>query len=513
MHCCDGYEGTIECEEADKSGKPLLLTIQSFEHSASCRPPKRRIQRPKQPGKQRFKASVASAKRRRVASEQIQNAEIPTSRLGSISFVFERCRIPAEAVPFNMAHANRLENTRRLSLDDMVRLGFGGDELGWPRVIADQGQAEQLLPVEDLLRRCLSKLGLSKKTDPTFGGRLFHGGIESEKPSKEAMFLWFCNVLGRQYQRSPSLIMNIPMTGGNGSLEYRELWNDTLRFEAANTSTIFFLYDRGDNRAELERADANLTPRHALVHAHHDEDLGIFTVRTLQPLTPSKTSPHRTPGKLWIFYPPSQLAAFAGHDQDTAWCLANLEHGVFLVQCDGESIIIPPYLPHIVFTLETCYLAGSMVPTHDGRFIDRRLEGGFLCDAIIGGPKDDPWMLHRRLRDDLEDALQSFESDVVNIARLWRAAQQATVRYFVECPELWEEIVGVWMKHIRQDVKLCPFCVLDGARLAGSAKRHLDLHVVKVGGRKRARLEAGGAKRVVKAKKTKRRGLVLRDSE
>ncbi|GAB7359016.1 hypothetical protein MBLNU230_g5089t1 [Neophaeotheca triangularis] len=416
-----------------------------------------------------------------------------------------------------MTDAAGLRNFVHLSRPEVEQSGFGTEGLYWPRTLPDLGQDAQLLPVEDLLQRCLARLASTKKTDPTLGGRLFQNGIESEKPSKRDMFKWVCNVLGRRHQQHPPLIMNIPMTGKQGNFASSELWGNTSDFEASNAEAISTWYDH-DDKAEIERADANLTPRYSLVQAHHDEDLGIFTLRTLQPVGPvssSNNNPHRTPGKLWIFWPPSQLPAFANHDQDTAYCLHNLHHGVFILQADGETMLVPPYLPHVVFTLETCYLAGSTVQTHDGRFLDRRLQGGFICDAVIGGPKDDPWQLHRRLRDDLEDALSNPEIDVGVIALLWRNSQTEIVEHFVECPELWEEMRGIWQECIRKDVKACPFCLLKGfggsALLAGPAKRHVDLHIVRVEVKGRGIVRGAGRRKKAGGGKKRTRDMMEED--
>jgi hypothetical protein len=105
-------------------------------------------------------------------------------------------------------------------------------------------------------------------------------------------------------------------------------------------------------------ADANITPRGTRTEVHHDSEHHISTAVGLK-------SRGRRPLKLWLLWPSTELRHLASCYSDTKAALACMNHGSFLVQMPGESVVVPPNSPHAVFALDSCYLYGHIFSTEN----------------------------------------------------------------------------------------------------------------------------------------------------
>lgn len=109
----------------------------------------------------------------------------------------------------------------------------------------------------------------------------------------------------------------------------------------------------GDNsleRWDVEGDSMNITPRGVVTEIHYDTLPHCSGAEAL-------TTEHTGPLKLWLIYPSTEVARF-GYIGDTEQGVGQLEHGAFLVQMPGERVCVPPYSPHAVLTLNTCYIYG-----------------------------------------------------------------------------------------------------------------------------------------------------------
>jgi hypothetical protein len=67
--------------------------------------------------------------------------------------------------------------------------------------------------------------------------------------------------------------------------------------------------------------------------------------------------------KLWLIWPPTKENLFVlqnmyGRDNRALRCCKNLKGGVFVVQKTGQTLLLPPYIPHATFSLGGSIICG-----------------------------------------------------------------------------------------------------------------------------------------------------------
>jgi len=125
------------------------------------------------------------------------------------------------------------------------------------------------------------------------------------------------------------------------------------------------------------KPNANITPRGTRTEVHHDSKHHISTTFGL-------ASRKSRPLKLWLLWPFPELRHLLTCYGDTKAALTRMDHGSFLVQMPGESVLVPPNSPHAVVALETCYLYGHTVATNSWAY-----EPSAVLVEIRAGDLDD----------------------------------------------------------------------------------------------------------------------------
>ncbi|KAK0769891.1 hypothetical protein LTR59_016776, partial [Friedmanniomyces endolithicus] len=119
-------------------------------------------------------------------------------------------------------------------------------------------------------------------------------------------------------------------------------------FELANQRRICDTYNTDEASVTLHGCDANILPKLAPVDLHHDFTGGICTARAIQP----RGSPPGRVVKLWFFWPHSNTTYLPNHysHRDKAF-FQHLRDGMFMVQLDGETMLVPLGVLHCTFTV------------------------------------------------------------------------------------------------------------------------------------------------------------------
>lgn len=95
--------------------------------------------------------------------------------------------------------------------------------------------------------------------------------------------------------------------------------------------------------------NANITPRLVSTEVHHDTWPHISTTMGF----------HRNddqPVKLWLLWPSTEMNHLCGYYGNTNAAIGSADHGAFLVQMSGESIITRANPPNAVLSLNSCYI-------------------------------------------------------------------------------------------------------------------------------------------------------------
>jgi len=144
-------------------------------------------------------------------------------------------------------------------------------------------------------------------------------------------------------------VLNMPMgfVRTEAKREYHKVAEDALREHLPDLSAHGF---------QQNQAEANITPRGTRTEVHHDSLHSVSVAVGLK-------SHLGRPLKLWLLWPSTELRHLASCYSDTRAALACMDHGSFLVQMPGESVIVPPNSPHAVFALDSCYLYGHTFST------------------------------------------------------------------------------------------------------------------------------------------------------
>ncbi|KAK3614704.1 hypothetical protein LTR56_027076 [Elasticomyces elasticus] len=122
-------------------------------------------------------------------------------------------------------------------------------------------------------------------------------------------------------------------------------------------------YNTHEASITLYGCDVNILPKLAPVDLHYDLTGGICTSRAIQP----RGTPPGKAVKLWFFCPHSNTIFLPRYySQRDLGVFQDLRDGVFTVQLEGETMLIPLGALHCTLTLSPSLLIGSQVSFHDG---------------------------------------------------------------------------------------------------------------------------------------------------
>lgn len=211
-------------------------------------------------------------------------------------------------------------------------------------------------------------------------------------------------------------------------------------------------------------ANANITPRGTRTEVHHDSQHHISTAIGLK-------SRKDRPLKLWLLWPSTELRRLASCYGDTRAALASMDHGSFLVQMPGESIIVPPNSPHAVVALESCYLYGHTFSTERWAYEPSTV----LVDIKVGDPADEACRARiNQLRLGLCSTDRLRQACVDQFIETW-PLEAAVFRR--EC-ESFEHLVSLWADDAR-DHGSCAWCAAAGepGHTESDSREHARAHL------------------------------------
>ncbi|KAH7016660.1 hypothetical protein B0J12DRAFT_688755 [Macrophomina phaseolina] len=221
---------------------------------------------------------------------------------------------------------------------------------------------------------------------------------------------------------------------------------------------------------------ANVTPTNLCIDLHHDLSLGFNTLFG--------------PPKLWILYPPnphnlSVLGACYGTTNRLIHCFRELNNGILVEQKHGETLVLPPYILHATFTVQTNILLGWELEVVE--FFPKRLTHlPFDVNhrrAELSTPQErDSFVIS--VLEHLQSALETSTAQGLDeLVNAW-VAQKPKVLPLLE-GRTWNEAVTRWKngwsakRHSVNIVRVCPLCsvqdILD-ADLASHLASHQESH-------------------------------------
>jgi hypothetical protein len=253
-------------------------------------------------------------------------------------------------------------------------------------------------------------------------------------------------------------VLNMPMgfIAADVRQKYRQHAADAIRQHLPELGAHGFFQNH---------ANGNIAPRGTRKEVHHDSYHHISTAFGL-------ASRKDRPLKLWFLWPSTELRYLASCYSDTKAALACMDHGSFLVQMPGESVIVPPNSPHAVVALESCYLYGHTFSTEHRAYEPSTIP----VNIRTGNPADEAC---RSRIDQLYLGLRSNaklrQACVDQFIETW-ALEAATFRRH---SGLFEQLVAVWAADAQHQGS-CAWCAATGeSELSTSdsrehARAHLD---------------------------------------
>lgn len=231
------------------------------------------------------------------------------------------------------------------------------------------------------------------------------------------------------------------------------------RYSAQASSTAEATFGEGQV-IELPTSELNLTPRHTVASLHHDSMLGVNTAIGFQ-----RSGRHAV--KLWVLWPSTELYRIAGKVGNSNAAIHRLEHGSFLVQMTGETVVVPPNAPHIVFTLNSSYIYGcqySAKGAWDPPSLAVDIESGqsgaltLRIDALERGLRDDKWR----------------DTYIANFQETWALDGP----YILGKPAQLKKMAKVWADDARLR-ESCVLCLASGVRSFGKedVRQHAVAHL------------------------------------
>jgi hypothetical protein len=253
-------------------------------------------------------------------------------------------------------------------------------------------------------------------------------------------------------------VLNMPMdfVRTEAKREYHQFAEDALREHLPDLSAHGF---------QQNRAEANITPRGTRTEVHHDSEHSVslavgFKSRSGRPL------------KLWLLWPSTELRHLASCYSDTKAALDCMDHGSFLVQMPGESVIVPPNSPHAVFTLDSCYLYGHTFSTEHWAYEPSSV----FVNMRVGDSADEACRARvTQSRLGLRGSAEVRRAHVGQFLETWASEKGC----FEKHKGLLEELVAIWA-YDRDDRGSCALCDAVGEResLGQSSEEHARAHLV-----------------------------------
>lgn len=376
-------------------------------------------------GEQVAGGNLARHKRRRHGhAPSSQPSPTPLEHCERIGDVLLACGLDSKQLgDWNIDELNKLPNIRR------YRPTPRRHHTHW-RVVADE-ELNVLPSLEDLLVDIAYR---ARRNGGMFAGTEVWRENDHIQFTPTEWVTWTKRILeGEQVQ---TRVLNMPMglmIAADRRLEYRRRAAEVI------TRHISHLEAHGFRQ---NQASANVTPRGTRTEVHHDSEPHISTVFGL-------ASRKSRPMKLWLLWPSTELRHLATCYGDTKAAVTRMDHGSFLVQMAGESVVVPPNSPHAVVALEPCYLYGHVFSTDSLAF-----EPSSVLVDIRTGDSDDKacWERVNQLR----LGLRSGEFRQVYI-------DQFIETWAIEAPvvhgqrDQFEHMVALWEEDTR-DTGSCLVC-------------------------------------------------------
>ena len=223
-------------------------------------------------------------------------------------------------------------------------------------------------------------------------------------------------------------------------------------------------------------------PRGAIAEIHHDSSPGISTAYALR-----NEGENAEPVKLWLIYPHHQIGPLGTYqarrdDEPEAHrnCLGQLSEGGFWLQLHGESLYMPPWVPHLTLTLRNSYLVGQQFNVPAGLWLDREMCGLWVeCQSDIDRAKNGEPQL--RLLKSMKKVFATRPPSEEEV-RAWQHNVDYLKKTFGLCAKRSKQIrnlaVSAWAPHT-QSPQECIMCYeLDCSEASHlSGLKHTEYHL------------------------------------
>ncbi|KAK5738233.1 hypothetical protein LTR17_006110 [Elasticomyces elasticus] len=234
-----------------------------------------------------------------------------------------------------------------------------------------------------------------------------------------------------------------------------------------NTDAVRRAMNVPKHRLRFETVEMNIVSGLGEIALCHDNVSSISTAISIDSScrrrdTTLADNPTRLLLKIWICFPHSQIDKLAARYDDPLDTFGSMEHGILILQYDGDTVIMPPYTPHYVFTVNTCYLAGQAFQLRDCPFFPWALSGGI--NASVAAENAEGPILRilegfgEEMRGHLRKIRKNKRGELVPLARTWMARRESLRGLFGADPRsLWRRITQIWEDHMTR-LDFCPFC-------------------------------------------------------
>ncbi|KAK3614802.1 hypothetical protein LTR56_026985 [Elasticomyces elasticus] len=361
-------------------------------------------------------------------------AKTPVEKLGKVSEVLRVLGLKEIDVPWPVEALDALPNGREHH--DLRR--FGGSKGDIPQIL-NTTQHEKLPLGIDLAWKLTEVLNC----DEDVTGSFFHVDV--------------CSTSSVSAVSAKRFIMDI--TAGSDFRDTPVKWLNVLMkpilqgsdFQLGIQHRICELYNTDEATITLYDCDANILPKLAPVDLHHDLTGGICTARAIQP----RGFPPGTAVKLWFFWPHSNTIVLPRYySQRDTGVFQDLRDGIFIVQLEGETMLIPLGVLHCTLTLSPSLLIGSQFSFHDGFWLDRQLTS-FRSELAADTDSTKRCTPHVALSHAVAQGLDNRLPNAVTV-RCWLKCEAELRAAFDACSEHWQCIREGWRPYVKG--KDCLFC-------------------------------------------------------
>ncbi|KAL2356356.1 hypothetical protein BJ546DRAFT_600607 [Cryomyces antarcticus] len=246
---------------------------------------------------------------------------------------------------------------------------------------------------------------------------------------------------------------------------------------------------------------ANITPRSTLVDLHHDEGYGVETLYG--------------GAKLWVVYPPTEenlsvMASLYGKKKRFMSNHDRFHGGLFIEQKAGETILLPPYCVHLVFTLESSILCGFEI--YAAEHFPLRICGLATDLALLEQQQPDV----RKRRKDVQEHLGRWHRGLEHALGCEEAVQRRVIMAWVRHEEVVQQHISassgsattihkLWQQYLsKTNIQTCPGCPVhtEGTLATHMERTHLSLLQEDSVQKRQAGEDSGHRARIAKRKAT-----------